>query len=317
MNCIFHYVDPVLLFKKLPPYQYLFFVLYKPENEVFLKDFRSSMGRYHEDSGKDIGLFVFDCPSERWLRRNLEYFIHRHQDSCLHPDWAYVMGEVKKSVNEKVSWLKLINERSLQSDLYMNRLMEILHITDEQLPALVIFSRDTPEKYVGAYGISIGRLDALLNLCTEKGYTFDAGLIKSLPAGMDVHKIVAMLNDGKSHEYWDIVDAIYCYQRQKAAEREKLPRIFKLFPEFAELKYPDKFEWHRDILKWLRLYRSEVGRLVKQLNTLIEDRHSNSLGLEQIHNFWRFKVSLKYRCHYFEKRGKYVCYFMGFHDYEL
>lgn len=37
MNPIFSYVDPVLLFREIPSYEYLLFILYKHENTDFKK----------------------------------------------------------------------------------------------------------------------------------------------------------------------------------------------------------------------------------------------------------------------------------------
>lgn len=318
MNPIFSYVDPVLLFKEIPPYEYLFFVLYKPENTDFKKDFRYNMGNYHVNSGKHIGLFVFDFPKDKWLRQNFSYFLERYLNSSTHPDWCAVMTEVKETTEQRVEWIKELKEGDYCAFNYMNRFMEIFNIKDSNLPALVVFMKSQPTAYYLKSNIGIGHIDSLLHsLTSQANYKFNHGDLHQLLEYISFHQIIEMLNDGLSSEYWEIVESIHCLQAKKDKSREPLKELIKIFPEFNELKYPDRFEWHKELVKWLKRYNNLVPRFVRQLNILIDAPNNHGLGLEKVRNFWRFRISDRYRSHFFEHNGKKVCYFLGYHDYQL
>jgi len=318
MNPIFSYVDPILLFKEIPSYEYLLFILYKHENNDFREQFRQSMGRYHVDSGKNIGLFVFDFPNDKWFQQNFSYFLKRYRSSSTHEDWRAVMTEVTKSNRDRLLWLKEFKKDDYCSSTYMNRFMEIFSINDSNLPALVIFIKNQPTVYYLGSNIGIGHVDGLLySLTSQDNYKFNHSDLHRFPENTNLPQIVEMLNGGFSSEYWKIVQSIHCLQLQKDKGREPIKGLIGAFPEFKELKYPDYFEWHKDLIKCLKKYNSFVGKFVEQLNVLIDNPGNRGLGLEKISNFWRFRINNKYRSHYFELNGKKVCYFLGYHDYQL
>lgn len=321
MNPIFSYVDPVLLFKEIPPYEYLFFILYKPENTAFRESFRQSVGRYHVDSGKNIGLFVFDpLIHGRWLNDNFEYFLKRYKCcSSAHADWKIILDDVSKSKYGRPKrlreWLQGSEDNTIH---YMSNFMKLFNIDDSNLPVLLVFNKKQPTVYYLKTDIGIGHIDSLLYELTSQGnYKFNNSSLYSFPDGTNLAQVIEMLNDGLSSEYWTIVDSIRCLQLQKDISREPLKGLVKTFPVFNDLKYPDYFEWHKDLIKWLKRYNNLVEKFVHQLNILIETPENRGLGLEKIRNFYRFRVSDKYRSHYFERNGKKVCYFLGDHDYQL
>ena len=317
MNPIFSYVDPVLLFKKIPPYDYLLFILYKHANSAFADSFRQSMGRYHVASGKNIGLFVFDFPNDRWFRDNFQYFLQRYKNSSTHEDWLFILDDVSQSTYKRTQrlkeWLRNTDDHTFQ---YMDRFMNLFSLDDSKLPALLVFMKAHPAAYYLKSNIGIGHIDDLLcSLSGQKNIPHDD--LYELPASLTLPQIVDKLNNDLSSEYWEIVESIHCLQLQRDKSREPIKGLIKRFPAFSALRHPDCFEWHKDLIKWLTRYNNLVDRFVHQLNTLIENPSKHGLGLERIRNFWRFRVSDKYRGHFFERNGKKVCYFLGYHDYQL
>lgn len=319
MNPIFSYVDPVLLFKEIPPYEYLFFILYKPENSDFRECLRHSMGKYHIDSGKNIGLFVFDFPTDRWFRDNFQYFLKRYQDSSTHADWRFILNDVSQSVYKRTQKLKeWLRETDYLTFQYMDRFIKLFNVDDGSLPALFVFIKNQPSVYYRKSNIDIGHIDGLLYaLTSQSNYKFDYNDLYDFPDGTALSTIIEILKDNLSSKYWEIVESIHCIQAQKAKSREPLKGLVKIFPAFNDLKYPDCFEWHKELIKWLKQYNNLVDKFVHQLNILIETPENRGLGLEKVKNFWRFKITDKYRSHYFNLNGKKVCYFLGYHDYQL
>lgn len=319
MNPIFSYVDPVLLFKEIPPYEYLLFILYKPENTDFRENFRQGMGKYHVDSGKNVGLFVFDFPNDKWFRENFSYFLKRYQSSSTHEDWRVILDDVSQSVHKRTQNLKeWLQDTEYFTLRYMDRFKKIFNIDDRNLPALVIFMKNQPTVYYLKSNIGIGHVDDLLySLTSQDNYKLNHNGLHRFPENINLPQIVEMLNDGLSSEYWEIAQSIHCLQLQKDKGREPIKGLIRAFPEFKELKYPDYFEWHKDLIKWLRKYNNLVEKFVKQMNVLIDNPENRGLGLEKVRNFWRFRISDTYRSHYFERNGKKVCYFLGYHDYQL
>lgn len=318
MNPIFSYVDPVLLFREVPSYNYLLFILYAEEDSEFGTEFRRHMGRYHVDSGKDIGLFIFDTPTDKWFKDNFQYFLSRYQRSSTHEDWKMVMKEISQEARDRTRWLKLLRDFDELRTAYMNKFMQIFNMRDSNLPALLIFMRRNPATYYLESRIEASHIDHILHsLTSQPNFSLSPQNLQELPDRIRLSQIIAMLSDNLSPQYWNVVNTIHALQVQKDKARKPLRSLLSEFPEFGGLKYPEKFEWHRELPKWLRKYRDLVGKFVKQLNVLIENPENNGLGLESVRYFYRFRVTAKYRSHFFEYKGKKICYFLGYHDYEL
>ena len=288
-------------------------------NSEFQHKLDKDLKNLHVSTGKDLMICTFLPPAKSWLEKNyIWYETIILNNSKVNTDLNRLINEYSKnrSVENYVSLKEIISEESIDENLSMqSNLMKMFGITNSDLPTLILYNKIN--ETIGVLkNQTVEDLSMLASTLSSAGSKhFDISLT---PDFKDKFQSV-IINCSKSYheDFFDFADFINSKKVNEKDDINPITELKKEYPEFEELKYPNRFFWNKSLMRCLRLHKNLIRHYIDGINYIEENINIPGLDKKQIKNFWRFRINRNFRALYYIKDNKNVHFYLGHHDYGL
>ena len=320
MTPLFANADLNSLFNK-KEYKFVGILLYDDDiNSQFTSNLEKDFKSLHTFTGQDLMICTFLPPPKVWLEKNYRWYeniIAENSKINLNLDQYISEYSKNKSRDNFIALRDIIAEEVATDKINIqNNLRAMFSITESDLPTLILIDKDSKKLRIFK-NQSVETLTSLASDLKEKRFQHSI----DIPLTEDISDKFLNAIDKCTLRYHEDFYEFADFIESKKVEISNVNNNFQVlknqFPEFNNLKYPEKFYWNESLRECLNKHRDLIRHYIEGINHLEDHIGLPGLDINKIKNFWRFRVNRSYRALFFKIDKKNVYFFLGHHDYGL